>query len=144
MNLFCKDDISVQSHFNNACKALHNLMVKLATQIRYQKCWMCEDLFFLCKDYFFFLLLTLLQLFLAMGSLITLKTCFHCIGYCHFESTSWVSHHFLLIALQTSVILLCLLLPIKLLCDVAIMHAIAQFSLDLRDFSLISQGVQEL
>lgn len=79
-----------------------------------------------------------------MGSLTTLKTRFHCIGYCHVESTSWVSHHFLLIALQTCVILLCFLLLIKLLCDAAIMHATAQFILDLRDLNLISQGVHEL
>lgn len=133
-----------KNHFSNACKALHNLMVKLTPQMRffcgYQKYWMsCVKAYF-----FFFLPLTVLHLFLAMGSLITLKTCFHCIGYCHFESTSWVSHRFLLIALQTCVILLCLLLLIKPLCDAAIMHATAQFILDLRDLNLISQGVQEL
>lgn len=79
-----------------------------------------------------------------MGSLITLETRFRCIGYCHFESASRVSHRFLPIAPQTCLILLRLPLLIKLLCDAAVMHAAAQFILDLRDLNLISRGVQEL
>lgn len=89
-------------------------------------------------------LLALLQPLLTMGSLITLQTCFQWVGYCHFESSSCVSHLLLLIALQTWVILLCLLLGLELLCDAAIMHATEQFIWDLRDFNLISLGVQEL
>lgn len=79
-----------------------------------------------------------------MGSLIALKTCLYFIGYCCFESARWVSHHFLLIALQTCMTLLCLLLLIKLLCDAALMHATEQFILHLRDLNLISPGVEEL